>query len=33
MKYMLLVYVNEQALNETDRQHCYEKSRRSLPTT
>lgn len=26
MKYMLLVYVNEQALNETDRQHCYEKS-------
>ena len=26
MKYMLLVYVNEQALNQTDRQHCYEKS-------
>lgn len=26
MKYILLVYVTEQVLNETDRQHCYEKS-------
>lgn len=26
MKYMLLVYLNEQALNETEREHCYVES-------
>jgi hypothetical protein len=26
MKYMLLVYLNEQALSETERQHCYVES-------
>jgi hypothetical protein len=26
MKYMLLVYLDEQALSETERQHCYEES-------
>jgi hypothetical protein len=26
MKYMLLVYLDEQALNETDRQKCYVES-------
>ena len=26
MKYMLLVYFNEQALNETERKHCYVES-------
>ena len=26
MKYMLLVYLNEQALNEDERQECYVKS-------
>ncbi|MCM3906344.1 MAG: YciI family protein [Pyrinomonadaceae bacterium] len=26
MKYMLLVYFNEQALSETDREHCYVES-------
>jgi hypothetical protein len=26
MKYMLLVYLDEQALSETDRQHCYVES-------
>jgi hypothetical protein len=26
MKYMLLVYLNEQALTETERQHCYVES-------
>ena len=26
MKYMLLVYLDEQALNETEREHCYVES-------
>lgn len=26
MKYMLLVYLDEQALSETERQHCYVES-------
>jgi hypothetical protein len=26
MKYMLLVYLNEQAMNESERQECYEES-------
>jgi hypothetical protein len=26
MKYMLLIYRDEQALNETERQHCYRES-------
>src|SRR5688500_15221076 len=26
MKYMLLVYMNEQAMNETEREHCYVES-------
>jgi hypothetical protein len=26
MKYMLLIYMNENALTETERQECYEKS-------
>lgn len=26
MKYMLLVYLNEQALSDTDREHCYVES-------
>ena len=26
MKYMLLVYLNEQVLSETERQHCYLES-------
>ena len=26
MKYMLLIYMEEQAMNETERQHCYEES-------
>jgi hypothetical protein len=26
MKYMLLVYLNEQAMTETERQHCYVES-------
>src|ERR687887_195093 len=26
MKYMLLVYLNEQALNDTEREHCYVES-------
>jgi hypothetical protein len=26
MKYMLLIYMGEQAINETERQHCYEES-------
>jgi hypothetical protein len=26
MKYMLLVYLDEQALSETDREHCYVES-------
>jgi hypothetical protein len=26
MKYMLLVYLNEQALSETEREHCYVES-------
>ena len=26
MKYMLLVYLDEQALSETEREHCYVKS-------
>ena len=26
MKYMLLIYVDEQALNESEREHCYEES-------
>jgi hypothetical protein len=26
MKYMLLVYVNEQAMTETEREHCYKDS-------
>jgi hypothetical protein len=26
MKYMLLVYLNEQAMNESERQDCYQKS-------
>src|SRR5207245_6563225 len=26
MKYMLLVYLNEQALNDEERQHCYQDS-------
>lgn len=26
MKYILLVYVTEETLNQTDRQHCYETS-------
>lgn len=26
MKYMLLVYLDEQALTETEREHCYVKS-------
>src|SRR5437588_11682533 len=26
MKYMLLVYLNEQAMSETERQECYEES-------
>lgn len=28
MKYMLLIYFNEQALSETERQHCYVDSAR-----
>ena len=28
MKYMLLVYLNEQAQNETERKQCYEESAR-----
>ena len=26
MKYMLLIYLNEQALGETEREHCYVES-------
>ena len=26
MKYMLLIYLDEQALSETEREHCYEES-------
>jgi len=26
MKYMLLIYMEENALNETERQHCYQES-------
>ena len=26
MRYMLLIYLDEQALNETERQHCYAES-------
>ena len=26
MKYMLLIYLEEQALSETERKHCYEES-------
>ena len=26
MKYMLLVYLNEQAMSETEREHCYVES-------
>lgn len=26
MKYMLLVYMNENAMNESDREHCYVES-------
>jgi hypothetical protein len=26
MKYMLLIYMGEQAMNETDREHCYVES-------
>jgi hypothetical protein len=26
MKYMLLIYMGEQAMNEAERQHCYEES-------
>jgi hypothetical protein len=26
MKYMLLIYLDEQALNESEREHCYEES-------
>ncbi len=26
MKYMLLVYLKENALNETEREHCYDES-------
>lgn len=26
MKYLLLVYLNEHALNQTEREHCYEES-------
>lgn len=26
MKYMLLVYMDEKAMNETERQHCYRES-------
>jgi hypothetical protein len=26
MKYMLLIYMGEQAMNEEERQHCYEES-------
>jgi hypothetical protein len=26
MKYMLLVYLNEQAMNDTEREHCYVES-------
>ena len=26
MKYMLLVYLNEQALSDTEREHCYVES-------
>jgi hypothetical protein len=26
MKYMLLIYMDEQALNETEREHCYRES-------
>jgi hypothetical protein len=26
MKYMLLIYIDEQALSETVREHCYEES-------
>jgi hypothetical protein len=26
MKYMLLVYLNEQAMNETEREQCYQES-------
>jgi hypothetical protein len=26
MKYMLLIYMDEQAMNEAERQHCYEES-------
>jgi hypothetical protein len=26
MKYMLLVYLKENALNETEREHCYQES-------
>ena len=26
MKYMLLIYMDEQALNETEREHCYVES-------
>ena len=26
MKYMLLVYMDEQAMNEAEREHCYEES-------
>jgi hypothetical protein len=28
MKYMLMVYMNEQAMNDAERQHCYEESTR-----
>ena len=26
MKYMLLIYMNEQAMNDSERQHCYVES-------
>jgi hypothetical protein len=28
MKYMLLVYMNEKAMNETEREHCFAESTR-----
>ena len=27
MKYMLLIYLGEQAMNEAEREHCYVESR------
>ncbi len=32
MRYMLLIYMDEQALSETERQHCYQESTQLVHT-